>query len=67
MCVYSVRELEREVFEHRPDWWEEFLVLRHVPREMISEYERDEYERDEYERDEYERDGYERDEFEGGM
>ena len=46
MCVYSVRELvgvlerEREVFEHRLDWWEEFLVLRHVPREMISEYER---------------------------
>jgi hypothetical protein len=49
--VYSVRELvgvlelEREVYEHRPDWWGEFLVLRYVPRDMISVYEKDQFER----------------------
>lgn len=51
MCVFSVSEtvrvleLGREVYEHRPDWWEEFLVLRYIPRIVISEYERDELER----------------------
>ena len=50
LFVCSVRELvdilklEPRVYEHRPDWQNEYLVFRQIPRELISDYTRDEFE-----------------------